>query len=137
MISPLLWERTALVGIVMATGTLGLFLLERSSGAPLEEARTVALTALVLFQVVHVGNCRSERRSLFGKPVASSPLLFFGTAAALAVHVGALYFGPTQAALRLEPLDLWTWAEIAAISLTVGVAVEAHKLWRRGCEQPG
>jgi magnesium-transporting ATPase (P-type) len=131
VISPLLWERTALVGAVMAAGTLLLFLLERSAGAPLEEARTIALTTLVLFQVVHVGNCRSERRSLFGKPVASNPLLFFGTAAALAVHVGALYFGPTQTALRLEPLDLLTWAEIVAVSLTVAVAVEAHKLWRR------
>jgi magnesium-transporting ATPase (P-type) len=135
VISPLLWERTALVGVVMAAGTLLLFLLERSAGAPLEEARTVALTALVLFQVVHVGNCRSERRSLFTKPVASNPLLFFGTGAALAVHVGALYFGPTQAALRLVPLDPWAWAEIGAVSLTVAVAVEAHKLWRRAWEQ--
>ncbi len=131
VISPLLWERTALVGAVMAAGTLFLFLVERASGTSLEEARTIALTTMVVFQVVHVGNCRSEHRSLFAKSPFSNPLLFAGTAAALALHVGALYFGPTQAALRVEPLDLATWAEILAVALTVSVAVELHKRFRR------
>jgi magnesium-transporting ATPase (P-type) len=131
VVSRLLWERTLIVGTVMAAGTLLLFLLERGAGASLEEARSVALTAMVVFQVVHVGNCRSERRSLFAKSPLSNRLLFVGSAAALAVHAAALYFPPTQAALRVEPLDLRTWAEILAVALSVAVAVELHKLLRR------
>ena len=92
VISSLLWERTALVGVVMAAGTLFLFLVERASGASLEEARTIALTTMVVFQMVHVGNCRSERHSLFAKSPFANPLLFAGTLVALALHVGALYF---------------------------------------------
>lgn len=131
VISSLLWERTALVGVVMAAGTLFLFLVERAAGTSLEEARTIALTTMVVFQMVHVGNCRSEQHSLFAKSPFANPVLFAGTLAALALHVGALYFPPTQAALRVEPLDLLTWAEILAVSLTVSAAVELHKRLRR------
>ncbi|HMB53814.1 MAG TPA: HAD-IC family P-type ATPase, partial [Thermoanaerobaculia bacterium] len=130
VISSLLWERTALVGAVMAAGTLFLFLVERAAGTSLEEARTIALTTMVVFQVIHVGNCRSERHSLFAKSPFANPLLFAGTAAALALHVGALYFEPTQVALRVEPLDLATWAKIFAVALSVAVAVELHKRLR-------
>ncbi len=131
VISALLWERTALVGVVMAAGTLFLFLVERAAGAPLEEARTIALTTMVVFQTIHVGNCRSERHSLFAKSPFANPLLLAGILAALALHVGALYFPPTQAALHVEPLSLLTWAEIVAVALTVAVAVELHKWLRR------
>ncbi len=131
VISSLLWERTALVGVVMAAGTLFLFLVERASGSSLEEARTIALTTMVVFQMVHVGNCRSERHSLFAKSPFANPLLFAGTLAALALHVGALYLPLTQTALRVEPLDLLTWAEIVAVTLTISVAVELHKRLRR------
>jgi len=136
VISSLLWERTALVGVVMAAGTLFLFLAERAAGTPLQEARTIALTTMVVFQVIHVGNCRSERHSLFAKSPFANPLLFAGTLAALSLHVGALYFGPTQAALRLEPLALETWVEIVLVALSVAVAVELHKLWRGGPKAP-
>ncbi len=136
VISSLLWERTVLVGVVMATGTLALFLAERASGSSLEEARTIALTTMVVFQVVHVGNCRSELHSLFAKSPFANPLLFVGTAVAMALHVGALYFPPTQAALHLEPLDLATWGEIVAVGLSVAVAVELHKRLRPGPGAP-
>ena len=132
VISSLLWERTALVGVVMAAGTLFLFLVERASGTSLEEARTIALTTMVVFQMVHVGNCRSERHSLFAKSPFANPLLLAGTLAALALHVGALYFPVTQTALRVEPLDLVTWVEIFAVALTISVAVELHKRFRVG-----
>lgn len=42
-----------------------------------------------------------------------------------------MYLGPTQAVLHLEPLDLATWTTMLAVSLTVAVAVELHKLLRR------
>ncbi len=136
VISPLLWERTALVGAVMAAGTLLLFLLHRDAGATIEEARSIALTTLVMFQVFHVGNCRSEHSSAFSRSPFANRFLLLGTATALAVHVAALYLPATQSALRIEPLDLSTWVEIVAVALTVVIAVELHKLVRRPAERP-
>jgi magnesium-transporting ATPase (P-type) len=86
---------------------------------------------MVLFQVFHVGNARSETRSLFTLSPWSNPFLFGATAAALTVHVAALYLPPTQLVLRVTPIGLQDWIRIVAVASTVLVAVELHKLLRR------
>jgi Ca2+-transporting ATPase len=132
IISALLWERTAIVGVVLAIGTLALFLMEIDAGSSTERARTVALTTMVLFQMFHVGNSRSEFLSAFVKSPISNPFLFIATATALAIHVAAMYLPPTQYVLRIEPLDLMTWARMIAVASSVIVVVEVHKLLRGG-----
>ena len=131
IVSAVLWERTLIAGAVMAAGTLLMFRWELGQSDSIEQARTVALTTMVLFQSVHVGNARSERLSAFAKSPFSNPFLFIATVAALLVHVGALYFPPAQFVLRVEPLGLGEWVRMAAVSLSVIVAVEIHKAVRR------
>jgi magnesium-transporting ATPase (P-type) len=130
VLSRLLWERTAVAGGVMCAGTLALFLAELDREGDLDRARTVALTTVVLFQVFHVGNSRSEHLSAFAKSPFSNRFLFVGTVVALAVHVGALHFPPTQFVLRVEPLDAATWVRMIAVASTIIVAMELHKLLR-------
>ncbi|MBI2867478.1 MAG: cation transporting ATPase C-terminal domain-containing protein, partial [Chloroflexi bacterium] len=79
----------------------------------------------------HVGNCRSEDLSLFKKDPFSNRFLFLGAVIALAVHIGAMYFGPTRTLLKLEPLTAVTWMRLILVAVTVIVAVELHKLLRR------
>jgi magnesium-transporting ATPase (P-type) len=136
-ISGLLWEQTLLSGVVIAAGTLYIFWWELERGTPVEIARTAALTTMVLFQMFHVGNSRSEKESIFQRSPFSNPFLFWATSGALALHIGALYFGPTQFVLRVEPLtDLELWLRILLVSLTVVVAMELHKLARRHWQRP-
>jgi len=130
VLSGLLWERAAIAGVVMAIGTLGLFLYELQAGADLERARTVALTTMVLFSVLHIGNSRSEHRSAFARSPLANRFLFAGTVSALTLHVAAMYFGPTQRILRIEPLDAGTWVTMLAVALSVVAAMELHKLLR-------
>jgi len=92
--------------------------------------RRFALTMMVVFQLVHVGNSRSERRSAFSKSPLSNPMLFAGTALALSLQIAAMHIPFTQDVLRLEPLDIQTWLVICATALSVTVAVELHKLMR-------
>jgi cation-transporting ATPase F len=132
IISPLLWERTVIAGLVMAAGTLAMFWWALQEDYELSRCQTVALTTMVIFQVFHVGNARSERRSIFRVHPFSNPFLFLATAAALTVHIVALYLPATQFVLRVEPLDVETWLRIVAVAATILVAMELHKLWRRG-----
>lgn len=132
IISPLLWERTVLSGLVMAAGTLALFRWELDTTGSEDSARTVALTTMVLFQVMHVGNSRSEWVSAFAKSPFSNPFLFAATGAALTVHVVALYLPPTQFVFRIEPLELEAWGRMVLVALGVVVTVEAHKFVRGG-----
>ena len=139
VISPLLWERTAIAGAWMATGTLLLFFaaleLDRGEGY----ARSLALTTMVAFQLVHVGNARSERRSAFAKSPLANPFLLVGTATAGGLHIAALYLPGLSNLLRLEPLDAGGWAAVLAVALTIVPVMEAHKLLRgrRALAAPG
>jgi Ca2+-transporting ATPase len=134
IISGRLWERTLLAGLVMTLGTLFLFQWELERGGSLVRAQTVALTTMVVFQMFHVANARSVRRSLFRLSPVSNPLLFVATAATFLIHGLALYFPPIQFVLRVEPigLDLWLW--MVLVAATVLVAVESHKLLRRSSD---
>ena len=124
-------QRGLLVGLVIAAGTLGMFVWERNIGATLEYARVTALTTLVVFQIFHVFNCRSEELSFFRKSPFSNKFLLIGTVLSLALHIGAMYFPPTQLVLRLEPLTLETWSHLTMIAISVVVVVEIDKLIRR------
>jgi Ca2+-transporting ATPase len=130
ILSRLLIERSIIVGLVMAGGTLGMFMLERNGGATLAYARTAALTTMVMFQIFHVFNSRSVQRSVFRKNPFSNTFLFIGTLISLGVHLGAMLFEPTQTLLRIEPLHFTTWLQIVPIALTVLLVVELHKLFR-------
>jgi calcium-translocating P-type ATPase len=131
VMTPLLWERTVVAGTVMAAGTLALFVYELDRTGSLAHAQTVALTTMVLFQMFHVGNCRSERLSVFRKSPFSNPFLFVATFAALLIHIGALYWPATQFVLRVEPIALDVWVRIVLVASTIVAAVEVHKLVRR------
>jgi Ca2+-transporting ATPase len=131
-ISGYMWERTALAGLVIAAGTLFVFRWELGETGSLAAAQTAALTTMVLFQLFQVGNARSETQSVFRRSPFSNPFLLWGSAASLAVHVGALYLQPTQFVLRVVPLEDWgVWARIVGVALSIIVAMELHKLVRR------
>lgn len=131
LLTRLLIERGLIVGFLMAAGTLGVFILERESGAAIEYARVAALTTLVMFQIFHVFNSRSENQSVFRKNPFSNRFLFIGTLLSVAIHIGAMYFEPTKFLLRVEPLSLETWVRLILIALSIIVVVELHKLFRR------
>jgi len=124
-------QRSLVVGLVIAAGTLGMFVWERGGGATLDYARVAALTTLVVFQIFHVFNCRSEDLSMFSESPLSNKFLLIGTLLSLAIHLGAMYFPPTQFILRLEPLTLETWSRLTMIAISVVIAVEIDKLIRR------
>jgi magnesium-transporting ATPase (P-type) len=130
VLTPLLWERAAVAGAVMATGTLALFRWELDRSGSLPAAQTVALTTMVVFMAFQAGNARSATRSIFRMNPVSNPFLFAATGAALAVHVGALYLRPTQVVLRVEPIGPEAWLRIVVVASTILLAMELHKLVR-------
>jgi Ca2+-transporting ATPase len=70
VITPGMWRGIALVGVIMAAGTL--FALDASlpggfveGSGDLRYAQTIAFTTLMIFQVFNVFNARSDERSVF------------------------------------------------------------------------
>jgi Ca2+-transporting ATPase len=126
-----LLERLVLVALWLAVGTAAVFYWSWGiRGDDLEIARTMALTTMVLFQKVHVFNCRSEDVSIFGKSLLSNKLLFAGVLTSLAVHIGALYWPVTQDLLGVAPLDATSWLVAIAVASTAILVNELHKRLR-------
>lgn len=136
IMSATLWERCLVGGAVMAAGTLWLFHWELESTGSLVMAQTVALTTMVVYQVFQAGNARSEHLSLFRMSPFSNRFLFLASAAAVGVHVAALYLPPTQYVLRVEPIGVEAWARIVIVASSLLIATEAHKAFRRRVPLP-
>jgi magnesium-transporting ATPase (P-type) len=98
-------------------------------------ARNSLLLLLVLFQNIHLGNCRSETKSAFWLSPFRSPILLVGTISALAIHVVAMYLPLGQSVLHTAPISLERWGVLLLLSLSILPASELHKWWmftRRG-----
>jgi magnesium-transporting ATPase (P-type) len=131
ILSRMMWQRSGLAGLVMAIGTLVMFRWELDTTGSLVRAQTVALTTMVVFQMFQAGNARSETTSLLRISPWSNRFLFAATAAALGLHVAALYLAPTQYVLRVEPIELGAWLRIAVVAASILVVMEAHKAYVR------
>jgi magnesium-transporting ATPase (P-type) len=125
----LMIERSVIVALWI--GILGLFLFKTllASGVPLESARNVLLLLMVLFENVHMFNCRSETKSAFKIPLMQNPVLIFGVLGAFLMHVLAMYLPIGQLVLKTQPVDAKTWILVAGLAATILLWMEWHKRW--------
>ncbi|MHC4994615.1 MAG: cation-translocating P-type ATPase, partial [Planctomycetota bacterium] len=76
--NPLMIHRTLISATVMGVVAFGLFVWMIESGYPLETVRNHMLLLMVLFENVHIGNCRSETISALRLSPLRSPILIVG-----------------------------------------------------------
>lgn len=113
ILSRLVVRRTVIASILMAVGAVGLFHFEYgaslsrgASGADsLAEAQTMAVTAVIMFQVFYLLNSRSLRDSIFKIGVFSNPTVFIGIGATIALQAAFVYAPPLQRVFGSAPLD--------------------------------
>ena len=126
----LMIERTIVGGLTMGFVGLGFFYFMIQNGWSEHSARNVLLLLMVLFENIHIGNCRSETKSALVLSPLRSPILLFGAATALLIHVGAMYLPIGQKILKTEPVHLNMWILLIGLSLTIFITMEIHKqLW--------
>lgn len=130
----LMIDRTVVAAMTMGVVGFGLFYWQLHNGWSLETARNSLLLLMVLFENVHVGNCRSETKSALVLSPLKSPILLAGTLSAFLIHVIAMHLPLGQRVLATQPVSLPEWVMLLSLALTVFVAVEIHKwiLSRRG-----
>jgi len=123
----LMVERVILTATVMGGVAFALYTWLLSQGYTMEEARNGTLLLMVLFENIHVFNCRSETRSVFRHNPMRNPILLFGTAAAQLVHIGAMYTPWLSDVLGIQPVSPQHWLELLGLALTILVVMEIQK----------
>lgn len=91
------------------------------------DARNLLLLLMVLFENVHLFNCRSETRSAFSIPFSTNPVLMLGLIAAQGVHLAAMYTPGLNSVLGISPVSLDQWVMVAAMALSLVVVMEIYK----------
>jgi magnesium-transporting ATPase (P-type) len=126
----LMLERTLIAGAVFGFVGLGCFAHWIGEGRPAEEARGLLVQLFVLFEVLHIGNSRSERISIFRLNPFGNRVLLVGTLTALGVHAAATFTPFLQRLLDLRPVAGADLVRLVAVAFSILVAMEAHKAWR-------
>jgi magnesium-transporting ATPase (P-type) len=127
----LMLERTLIAGAVFGLLGLGCFAHWIDEGRSVAEARNLLVQLFVLFEILHIGNSRSETASIFQLNAFSNPILFFGTLGAMGVHVAALYTPFLQSLLDVRPIAFDDFVFLVGVASVILVVMEIHKAWRR------
>lgn len=127
--------RIVLVSLIMAGGTIALFLWKYhqesgSSGDIIAKAQTMAVTSMVLFQVFYLFNCRSLTHSAARLGLFSNLYIYFGAAAVLLAQAGFVYLPFMHDWFHVAPLSLSDWCLCALVAFSILVIIAAEK-WVR------
>ncbi len=120
--------RIIFVSVLMVMGVFGLFLWEREAGMAIEGARTVAVNALVTFEIAYLINSRHitasvlNRDGFFGNPYALLAILLVVT-----LQLLFTYLPPMQQLFGTAAVGNESWARIVSLAIIIFVLIEAEK----------
>jgi len=126
----LMIEQVVLAAVVIGVMAFLLFQWLLLQGYTVDEARNGTLLLMVLFENVHVFNCRSESRSAFRHNPLRNPILLFGTILAQLIHIAAMYLPWISDILHIQPVSPQHWLRLLGMAMSVLVAMEIYK-WLR------
>jgi Ca2+-transporting ATPase len=128
-------------GTLLAIGAQGVMLSAIALGAfayslyglhqEVEQARTVTFTVMVIAQLVHAFNCRSERWSLFQVGLWTNRPLLLAFSLSLGIQVVVLTVPAVATIFKVVPLPIEDWALMGAMGILPFLMMEAIKLLRR------
>ncbi|MDO9334725.1 MAG: cation-translocating P-type ATPase [Dehalococcoidales bacterium] len=130
----------AVIGIIMAATMISMFLWKlgtetgswrNASDLLVEEAQTMVLCTMVIFELFTALACRSEIHSYFKIGVFSNKWLIYANLSSLTLLLAILYIPALQNPFHVLPIGLEDWIVILPVSLTGFVAVELVKVFFR------
>jgi magnesium-transporting ATPase (P-type) len=124
--------RIVYVSVLIGGATTAVFALERASGAPLEVARTGALTTLVVAQAFYLLNMRFlSASSLRAELVTTNRVSWVSITALLALQLVFVYAPFMHTVFDAAPLAWGHWLVAAGVGAAVFLLVEAEKALTR------
>jgi Ca2+-transporting ATPase len=134
-----LLAKTLTVSMVMASGTIGLFLWEyyREIGkgtievVALAEAQTMAVTAMILFQIIYLFNCCSLNDAKKRTRFFSNHYLFIGSFSVFLAQTAFVHLPIMNKIFRSSPLNLESWVISFLVALLIIPVVACEKLIKR------
>lgn len=128
--NPLMVQQTLVSGLTIGLIAFGAWFWLLRAGYDEFTARNLLLLLMVLFENVHVFNCRSEYTSAFRVPLRNNRILTIGVVVAFCIHLLSMHIPFMQELLRIAPVNLQEFGLMLALALSVLAAMEIFK-WVR------
>ena len=124
----MIW-RISFVSVLLALGVVALFLWEIARGDSLETARTVAVNALVMGEIVYLFNCRYLLAPVrTWQDFTGNRYVLLSIAVLVVIQALFTYLPFMQKLFGVVALDAAAWGLIAGFGVLLFVAVELEKL---------
>ncbi|MCU7905859.1 MAG: cation-transporting P-type ATPase [Candidatus Thiodiazotropha sp. (ex Epidulcina cf. delphinae)] len=132
LLTPLLLWRIAFVSSILMGGTFGLFLWVREQGMSIEEARTVAVNTLVLFEIFYLFNARYITAPVLNwEGLVGNRYVLLAIGLLLLFQLGFTYQPHLQSLFGTASIDASIWLRIVLVSSSVLFLVEIEKYFIR------
>ncbi|MGC2165122.1 MAG: cation-transporting P-type ATPase [Gallionella sp.] len=127
----MIW-RISFVSVLLALGTITLFLWEIAQGGSIEMARTVAVNALVAGEIAYLFNCRYLRAAVTTwQDFTGNAYVLFTIAILIVIQTAFTYVPFMQGMFGVVALDAAAWVRIIGFGVLLFVAVEVEKMFIR------
>src|SRR5690606_17072425 len=121
--------RVLLVSVLMLLGAFGLCYWGRQAGTSVEQARTMAVNAVVVSEMFYLLNSRFILAPVFNRNgLLGNPYVLLAIAACIPLQLAFTYWGPLQSVFGSTALAPGEWLKIVAAGLLVFVIAELEKL---------
>ncbi|HID48946.1 MAG TPA: cation-transporting P-type ATPase, partial [Chromatiales bacterium] len=138
MLSPLLIWRIAFVSMILMGGTFALFIWEMQQGARIEQARTVAVNTLVMFEIFYLFNSRYITGAVLNRAgLTGNRYVLLAIGVLVVFQLAFTYLPPMQSLFGTAAIDAGVWWRILLVGSSVLFLVELEKyVVRRRNQKP-
>lgn len=127
----LMVEETIVSGVSMGGVAFILWTVLLANDTNIYSARNIILLLMVLFENIHVFNCRSEYKSAFKSPLKNNVLLITGVISAQLIHIVSMNIPFMQFILGLEPVKIVEWFYLLLLSGSILLIMEIFKYLKK------
>ena len=97
--------------------------------ADVEEARTIVVNTIVVFEIFYLFNCRSLTGSFWKLGLFSNLWVWGGIAAMLVLQLLLTYWPPLSSLFQTAPIAWRAWAEITVFAALCSLLIGLEKRW--------
>ena len=118
-------------GFLIGFSTLAVFTIVMNISGSVDSARTAAFMTLVITQLIHVFECKSETKSIFEVPILNNLLLVLAVLSSLVMLLAVIYIPVLREIFKTVLLTLDEWVIIGSFCFLGPVLASFFKFDRR------
>jgi P-type Ca2+ transporter type 2C len=113
-----------IIGFILATCIVSIFIMNMDD--PLK-AGTMAFSVMIIGELMHVLNCKDEKKSIFSKEFFSNKMLLGAILISVLMQVAVVYTPWMQEIFNTVPLSIYDWLVVLGFSFVIVIYEEGRK----------